>query len=374
MKTAIIFGVTGRDGSYLSEFLLKNDYRVIGVHRRSSIDTTERLDGCKDNPNFSLVCGDVVDSGSIYSIINTNRPNECYNLSAQSHVGTSFEQPETTFQVNAIGTLNILEAIRTGSHNTRFYQASTSEMFGNNHSVKPQPIDMKVTLKSPYRYQDESTPLNPRSPYAVSKVAAHNLVFTYREAYGIHASCGILFNHESERRGDNFVTRKITSYVASLKRGLDDTGGSDDGVKSSVVKECVYWDGKNGDEYSLPHLELGNLDSHRDWGHAEDYVRGMWLMLQQDKPGDYVLSTGESHSVRDFLDEAFGCIGIEDWSKYVVINPKFYRPAEVDYLRGCSTKAELELGWLREVSFEELVKRMVNSDIEKTDVELEEIE
>ena len=371
--------MTGQDGSYLSEFLLKNDYKVIGVHRRSSIDTTERLDGCKDNPNFSLVCGDVVDSGSIYSIINTNRPDECYNLSAQSHVGTSFEQPEATFQVNAIGTLNILEAIRTGSHNTRFYQASTSEMFGNNYNETQQldtdrPFDAEVTLGTPYKYQDESTPLGPRSPYAVSKVAAHNLVFTYREAYGIHASCGILFNHESERRGDNFVTRKITSYVASLKRGLDDTGGSDDGAKSSVVKECVYWEGKNGDEYSLPHLELGKLDAHRDWAHAEDYVRGMWLMLQQDNPGDYVLSTGESHSVRDFLDEAFGCIGIEDWSKYVVINPKFYRPAEIDYLRGCSTKAELELGWMREVGFGELVKRMVDSDIERTEVELEEIE
>tara|TARA_Y100001963_G_scaffold5998_1_gene7752 strand:- start:6150 stop:7274 length:1125 start_codon:yes stop_codon:yes gene_type:complete len=363
MKTAIIFGVTGQDGSYLSEFLLRNNYKVVGVHRRSSIDTTERLEGCKDNPNFSLICGDVVDSGSVYSIINTHRPEECYNLAAQSHVATSFEQPETTFKINAIGPLNMLEAIRTGSHKTRFYQASTSEMFGNNYSEIKQPADAKVTLSSPYRFQDERTSLEPRSPYAVSKVAAHNLVFTYREAYGIHASCGILFNHESERRGENFVTRKITNYVAALKCELDRTGGNDEDVQSSVTKECVYWKGKDGAFYSLPHLQLGNLDSHRDWGHAEDYVRGMWLMLQQEKPRDYVLATGETHSIKDFLDKAFECIGIDDWSKYVVINPKFYRPAEVDYLLGNPADACTLLGWKREVDFEGLVERMVVSDI-----------
>ena len=373
MKSAIIFGVTGQDGSYLSEFLLDNDYKVIGVHRRSSIDTTERLNCCKDNPNFSLVCGDIVDSGSVYSIINTHRPDECYNLAAQSHVGTSFEQPETTFKINAIGPLNILEAIRTGSHNTRFYQASTSEMFGNNYSeMEGQPMDAKRTIATPYRFQDEDTSLEPRSPYAVSKVAAHNLVFTYREAYGIHASCGILFNHESERRGENFVTRKITNYGASLKCELDNTGGTDKGVQSSVTRECVCWQGKDGSYYSLPHLELGNLDSHRDWGHAEDYVRGMWLMLQQDEPNDYVLSTGETYSVRDFLDRAFKRIGIEDWSKYVVINPKFYRPAEVDYLRGSPARAAHELGWKREIDFTTLVERMVDSDVRKVRKELEE--
>ena len=373
MKTAIIFGVTGQDGSYLSEFLLDNNYKVVGVHRRSSIDTTERLDSCKENPNFSLVCGDIVDSGSVYSIINTHRPDECYNLAAQSHVATSFEQPETTFKINAIGPLNILEAIRTGSHNTRFYQASTSEMFGNNYSeMTHQPMDAKRTIATPYRYQDENTPLEPRSPYAVSKVAAHNLVFTYREAYGIHASCGILFNHESERRGENFVTRKITNYVASLKCELDNTGGTDEGVQSSVTRECVFWQGKDGSYYSLPHLQLGNLDSHRDWGHAEDYVRGMWLMLQQDEPNDYVLSTGETYTVRDFLDRAFKRIDIEDWSKYVVINPKFYRPAEVDYLRGSPARAAHELGWKREIDFTTLVERMVDSDVGKVRKELEE--
>ena len=365
MKKAIIFGATGQDGSYLSELLLEKDYQVIAVHRRSSVDTTNRLENCVGNKNFSLVCGDVTDSGCVYSLINSHRPDECYNLAAQSHVGTSFEQPETTFQINAIGPLNMLEAIRTGSPSTRFYQASTSEMFGNNYSVKPQPIDMKVTLASPYKYQSEDTFLQPRSPYAVSKVAAHNLVFTYRESYGIYASCGILFNHESERRGENFVTRKITNYVSSLKCELENTGGDDKDVKSSVLKEVVYWQGRDGAAYSMPHLELGNLDSHRDWGHAEDYVRGMWLMLQQEKPDDYVLATGETYSVRDFLDEAFGHAGIEDWSKYVVINPKFFRPAEVDYLRGDSSKAGIELGWTREISFSDLVKRMLDSDIEK---------
>ena len=370
MKTAVIFGVTGQDGSYLSELLLEKDYRVIGIYRRSSVNTTERLKGIESNPNFELVCGDVVDSGSVYSVINELRPDECYNLAAQSHVGTSFEQPETTFSINAIGPLNILEAIRTISPDTKFYQASTSEMFGNNYSEMRRPIDAKVTLSNPYKYQDESTPLNPCSPYAVSKVAAHNLVLTYRMAYGIHASCGILFNHESERRGENFVTRKITKYVASLACALEDTGGKEEGVKSSVVREIVYWEGKDGAHYSLPHLELGNLDSYRDWGHAEDYVRGMWLMLQQENPRDYVLATGESHNVRDFLDKAFERINIKDWSKYVVINPKFYRPAEVDYLNGHPADACSILNWKPEISFERLVERMVDSDIQQTKEEL----
>ena len=370
MKTAVIFGVTGQDGSYLSELLLEKDYKVVGVYRRSSVDTTERLKSVNDNPNFELVCGDVVDSGSVYSVINSLRPDECYNLAAQSHVGTSFEQPETTFNINAIGPLNILEAIRTTSPETKFYQASTSEMFGNNFSEKPYPVDATTSLHNKQKYQDEETALEPRSPYAVAKVAAHNLVFTYREAYGLHASCGILFNHESERRGENFVTRKITKYVAALACALDDTSSTDLDVESSVVREIIYWQGYDGAYYSLPHLELGNLDSHRDWGHAEDYVRGMWLMLQKEKPGDYVLATGETYTVRDFLDAAFSSIGIDDWSKYVVINPKFFRPAEVNYLCGHPEKAEKELEWKRYVSFEELANRMVCSDIEKTKEEI----
>jgi GDPmannose 4,6-dehydratase len=365
MKTAVIFGATGQDGSYLSELLLEKGYKVVGVYRRSSVDTTDRLSLCKQNDNFSLTCGDVADSGSVYNIIKDTLPDECYNLAAQSHVGVSFEQPELTFRVNAIGVLNILEAIRLFSPSTRFYQASTSEMFGDSFSEKPYPVDATTSLYNKQKYQDEQTPLAPRSPYAVAKVAGHNLVHTYRESYGIHGSCGILFNHESERRGENFVTRKITKYIASLKVAVEKTGGSLDEVQSSVVKEHVYWPGKDGAHYSIPHLELGNLDSHRDWGHAKDYVRGMWLMLQQEEGDDYVLATGETHTVREFLDAAFSSIGVEDWSKFVVINPKFFRPAEVDFLLGQPDKAKQELGWDREISFPELAKVMVESDYQE---------
>tara|TARA_Y100000401_G_scaffold114047_1_gene115547 strand:+ start:386 stop:1474 length:1089 start_codon:yes stop_codon:yes gene_type:complete len=354
-RNAVIFGVTGQDGSYLSELLLDKGYVVVGVYRRSSVDTTCRISHLSDDVNFTLVCGDVADSGSVSSIITKYRPDECYNLAAQSHVGVSFEQPELTFRVNAIGTLNILEAIRNHSPCTRFYQASTSEMFGDNY-----------TQDGDEKYQDEQTVLAPRSPYAVAKVAAHNLVHTYRESYGIHGSCGILFNHESERRGENFVTRKITKYVAALKVALDRTGGDTSQIKSSVIKEIIYWPSEDGSVYSLPHLELGNLDSHRDWGHAQDYVLAMWLMLQQEQPSDYVIATGETNKVRDFLDAAFAHIGIDDWSDIVVINPDFFRPAEVEYLRGRPSKAEQELLWGRNISFENLAQRMVDSDIKET--------
>ena len=353
-KNAIVFGVTGQDGSYLSELLLDKGYSVVGVYRRSSVNTQTRISHLSSNSNFSLVCGDIADSGSVGSIIRKYQPDECYNLAAQSHVGVSFEQPELTFRINAIGTLNILEAIRHFSPSTRFYQASTSEMFGDNY-----------TEQGERRYQNENTALSPRSPYAVSKVAAHNLVHTYRESYGIYGSCGILFNHESERRGENFVTRNITKYVASLKVALDGTGGDPSQIKSSGVKEIIYWKGNDGDTYSIPHLELGNLESHRDWGHAEDYVRAMWLMLQEDTPGDYVIATGETNKVRDFLDAAFSHIGVDDWSNIVILNPKFFRPAEVDYLKGDPSLAEDSLGWEREVSFSELAQRMVDSDIQK---------
>ena len=354
MRTALIFGVTGQDGSYLSEFLLGKDYKVVGVYRRSSVDTTERLHGVLDNPNFELMCGDVADSGSVYSIIDELRPDECYNLAAQSHVGVSFQQPQATFLINAVGPLNILEAIRCRSPKTPFYQASTSEMFGDNY-----------TEEGELKYQDEQTALAPRSPYAVAKAAAHNLVHTYRESYGLHATCGILFNHESERRGENFVTRKITKYVAKLKSLMDKYSLSDGDIGSSHRREVLYWQDPNGQEIELKHLELGNLDSRRDWGHAADYVRGMWLMVQEDEPSDYVLATGSTHSVREFLDAAFNAIGIEDWSKYVVINPKFFRPAEVDYLLGKPDKAKDVLSWTRDICFDELARKMVQSDIEK---------
>ena len=353
MRTALIFGVTGQDGSYLSELLLDKGYKVVGVHRRSSVDTTERLKGFLENPNFELVCGDIVDSGSVYSIVDSTQPDECYNLAAQSHVGVSFEQPEATFLINAVGPLNILEAIRRRSPDTRFYQASTSEMFGDN-----------FTQDGELKYQDENTTFAPRSPYAVAKVAAHSLVHTYREAYGLHATCGILFNHESERRGENFVTRKITKYVAGLKCLMDDTGVKDCDVLGSHRREVLYWDNQDGQEVEIKYLELGNIDSHRDWGHAADYVRGMWLMVQEESPRDYVLATGSTHSVREFLNAAFNSIGIEDWSKYVVINPKFFRPAEVDYLKGNPSGAESALKWTRDVSFDDLARRMVESDIQ----------
>jgi|TARA_R110002110_G_scaffold33439_3_gene114529 GDPmannose 4,6-dehydratase len=364
MRTALIFGVTGQDGSYLSEFLLGKGYRVVGVYRRSSVDTTERLRDFLENPNFELMCGDIVDSGSVYNIVDNLQPDECYNLAAQSHVGVSFEQPEATFLINAVGPLNILEAIRRRSPDTRFYQASTSEMFGDNYTEKPKPIDATTSLSNTDKFQDEDTAFAPRSPYAVAKVAAHNLVHTYREAYGLHATCGILFNHESERRGENFVTRKITKYVAGLKCLMDDTGVKDLDVLGSHRREVLYWDNQDGQEVEIKYLELGNIDSHRDWGHAADYVRGMWLMVQEESPRDYVLATGSTHSVREFLDAAFKSIGVEDWSKYVVINPKFFRPAEVDYLKGNPAEAETALKWTRDVSFDDLARRMVESDIQ----------
>jgi GDPmannose 4,6-dehydratase len=321
MKTAVIFGATGQDGSYLSEFLLEKDYRVIGVYRRSSVDTSYRLDDSLDDPNFQMVCGDIVDSGSVYSIINKYKPDECYNLAAQSHVGVSFEQPESTFQVNAVGVLNCLEAIRNFSPDTRFYQASTSEMFGDSFDEDEGG-----------KFQDEDTYFTPRSPYAVAKLAAHHLVHTYRESYGIHGSCGILFNHESERRGENFVTRKITRYVGAMINALEETGVTDEDVTSSVVRECIEWQGDDGSYYSFPHLELGNLDARRDWGHAADYVRGMWLMLQQQVGDDYVLATGETFSVREFLDEAFHSVGISDWIVPIRLR-EFWDGKEIFYSR-----------------------------------------
>jgi GDPmannose 4,6-dehydratase len=328
MKTAVIFGVTGQDGSYLSELLLAKNYNVVGVYRRSSVDTTIRLEDCKPSDNFTLVYGDVVDSGSIFSILNDHKPDEVYNLAAQSHVGTSFLQPKLTWDVTGQGCLNILEAIRTLKLDARFYQASSSEMFGNNFSED----------EDGHKYQDERTPFSPQSPYAIAKCAAHYSVSLYRQSYNIFACGGILFNHESERRGERFVTRKISRYIATLR--LHEKLGTEP-----------------------PKLYLGNLDACRDWGHAEDYVKAMWLMLQQEVPEDYVIATGNSYSVRDFLDEAFSHYPpISNWEDCVRIHPSFLRPSDVPYLRGIPDKAKEDLGWSREVSFEELVKRMVESD------------
>ena len=327
-KIAIVTGATGQDGSYLSELLLDKGYTVVGLRRRSSSEKgLERIEHLLNNDNFKLVEADITDSGCVNSLISEYMPHEVYNLAAQSHVGTSFKQPSYTSQVNLQGPINFLEAIRLLSPSTKFYQASTSEMFGKNYEVF---ADTK--------YQKETTPFVPQSPYAVAKLAAHEMVRIYRDSYGLFACCGILFNHESERRGENFVTRKITKWIGEFVA--------------------------SGQDEDFPALRLGNLDAHRDWGHAQDYVDAMYLMLQQDEPEDYVIATSETHSVREFLTEAFNEIGISNLEPYVVIDPEFYRPCEVDWLLGHTGKARQQLGWRPKVSFPELVQRMVRSDID----------
>lgn len=333
MKTAIVTGATGQDASYLIELLLDKGYRVIGLTRRSSTDTTIRLGGCKGHKNFELVEADLIDPNSVNHIIRAYKPHEVYNLAAQSHVGSSFEQPIVTTQVNYLGVLYILEAIVHYCPECRFYQASTSEMFGSN--VGPQGM------------QNEDTPFAPNSPYAVAKTAAHHAVRNYR-TNGLHASCGILFNHESERRGSNFVTKKISEYVADI--GYNRPHQS----PLEAIRD------------NIPKLKLGNIDASRDWGHAEDYVYGMWLMLQQDKPDDYILATSETHTVKEFLIEAFQTIGIEDWYNYVEHNDNsLLRKVEVPYLCGDYSKAAKVLGWRPKITFHELVRRMVEYDIQE---------
>ena len=328
---AIIFGITGQDGSYLAELLLEKGYEVIGVTRRVSVPTLNRITHIL--PKIKIIEGDITDAFSVSNVIKEEAPDEIYNLAAQSHVGTSFKQPSLTWDVTAGGVLNILEAIRYSGRkdDIKFYQASSSEMFGKNYNLREGLAEM-------IKYQDEKTPFMPQSPYAIAKLAAHHLVRNYRDSYGIFACSGILFNHESERRGEKFVTRKITKWIGEF-------------VASGMDTE-------------FPALRLGNLDAKRDWGHAEDYVRGMWEMVQHETPNDYVVATGETHSVREFLDIAFRHIGIDDWDEFVVIDPEFYRPAEVDYLLGIPAKAKRVLGWEPEISFQQLVERMVDSDVE----------
>ena len=359
-KTAIIFGITGQDGSHLTDLLLQNDYRVIGVVRRSSTDTTGRIKHALDNPKLKIVDGDVTDYSSILRILNNYVPKtgpvcEVYNLAAQSHVAVSFQQPGLTWDVTGKGCLNLLQAIVDLNliNRVKFYQASSSEMFGKNYDVK----DGK-------KCQSETTRFLPQSPYAIAKCAAHEAVRLYREAYGIHASAGILFNHEGPRRGDNFVTRKITKWIGEFDRWRDQEfktiGFSYDKVNTiSYGKPTSY-----GPEV-FPKLRLGNLEAFRDWGFAGNYVEAMWMMLQQEIPDDYVICTGETHTIREFLDVAFNLIGIQDWSKFVVQDQEFYRPAEVDYLLGDNTKAVTKLGWTPKTSFEELVKMMVEHDVKQ---------
>jgi GDPmannose 4,6-dehydratase len=358
MKTALVTGITGQDGSYLAELLLEKDYKVVGMKRRSSTANLDRLGKSINHPNFTIVEGEVADSGCIYALVDDIQPAEIYNLAAQSHVGTSFDQPDHTFQVNAMGPLYFLEAIRRFSPDSRFYQASTSEMFGKN-----------FTEENGKKHQCEKTPFAPQSPYAISKVNAHHTVRIYREAYGIFGCCGILFNHESERRGENFVTRKITKWIGEFSVWLNRHG-----VMASELNfdddDHVYIPSRRIDQIAhtrFPKLRLGNLDAYRDWGHARDYVKAMWLMMQHDEPDDFIVATGESHSIRDFLNEAFSYIeGADDWENYVTIDPKFYRPAEVDYLRGSLQKAKDTLGWEPDTEFEDLVKLMVDHDINAT--------
>jgi GDPmannose 4,6-dehydratase len=319
MKRALITGITGQDGSYLAELLLAKGYEVYGVIRRSSSFNTERLDPIYQDPHspnyrLRLIYGDLDDASSVNHVLETARPDEIYNLGAQSHVRVSFDVPEYTAATVAIGTLRLLEAVRKRGPACRLYQASSSEMFG----ASPPP-------------QNESTPLLPRSPYACAKVFAHQLCRNYREAYGLYVACGILFNHESPRRGVPFVTRKITRAAARIKHGLDRT------------------------------LFLGNLEARRDWGFAGDYVEAMWLMLQQPAPDDFVIATGESHTVREVLDVAFGALGL-DWNQHVEIDPRYYRPTEVDHLCGDASKARDKLGWKPKVKFTELIEMMVRSD------------
>ncbi len=359
MKKAIIFGITGQDGSYLADLLLSKEYEIVGIIRRSSVNNTYRIKHLLDDPRLALIEGDVTDYVSISSAINQHRPDEVYNLAAQSHVKTSFDQPIYTWQANAEGPLNILEAIRNCSPKTKFYQASTSEMFGKNYSIE---ADRK--------FQSENTPFLPQSPYAIAKLSAHHTVRIYREAYDVFACSGILFNHESERRGELFVTRKITKWIADFFHWCKNIH-----VKPSEINiaDLIFTEEDirvPRDRFIdaiapiiLPKLRLGNLDAKRDWGHAKDYVRGMWLMLQQDKSDDYVLATGHSYSVREFLDRAFSHIGVSDWSKLVYIDPAFYRPAEVDYLCGVADKAKAAMGWETEIGFETLVEGMVDHDL-----------
>ncbi|HVE93925.1 MAG TPA: GDP-mannose 4,6-dehydratase [Acidimicrobiales bacterium] len=312
---ALITGITGQDGSYLAELLLDKGYDVIGMVRRSSTLNFERIFHIQDR--ITLVAGDLLDEASLINVLRDHRPTEIYNLAAQSFVQTSFAQPVLTGETTALGVTRLLDAIRTVDPEVRFYQASSSEMFGK---VRETP-------------QTETTPFHPRSPYGVAKVYGHWITVNYRESYGLHASSGILFNHESPRRGLEFVTRKISHAVARIHHGLDEK------------------------------LSLGNLDAKRDWGFAGDYVRAMWQMLQRDTPGDFVVSTGATHSVQDFCELAFSHVG-RAWQDHVVVDPKFFRPAEVDLLVGDATKARDELGWSPEVSFAELVQTMVDADLD----------
>jgi len=315
-KCALVTGVTGQDGSYLAEFLLDKGYHVVGMHRRTSMENFDRIENIVDK--ITLVQGDLLDQNSLEAIVKEYRPCEVYNLAAQSFVPTSWTQPLLTGEITGLGVTRLLEALRIIDPTIRFYQASTSEMFGKAQAVP----------------QNEKTPFYPRSPYGVSKLYGHWITVNYRESYNVFACSGILFNHESPRRGFEFVTRKVTSSVARIKLG------------------------------QMSELRLGNLEAKRDWGFAGDFVEAMWLMLQQDGPDDFVVATGQTHSVRELVETAFRCVDL-NWQDYVKVDPKLVRPAEVDLLIGDATKARTKLGWQPHVSFEQLVAMMVKADLER---------
>jgi GDPmannose 4,6-dehydratase len=319
-KIALITGVNGQDGSYLSKFLLEKNYKVIGLKRRTSSITTNRIDEIINNPNFVLRYYDLLDSSCAYNLISEYMPDEIYNLAAQSHVKVSYELPKYTVDTIVSGTLNLLEAIKLIKPNSRFYQASSSEMFGDNPNV-------------PEKGYNEDSKFMPVSPYAAAKVCAHHLVQIYRKSYGIHGSCGILFNHESPYRGETFVTKKITTAAAKIKLNLQNK------------------------------LLLGNLYSKRDWGFTGDYVKAMWLMLQQDTPDDYVIASGTTHTIEEFLIHVFDYAGLGDYKKYVEIDPKLFRPNEVNYLLGDASKAKSVLGWSTDIDMKRLAEMMYDFDL-----------
>ena len=367
---AIVFGITGQDGSHLADLLLAKGYKVVGVARRCSVDNTQRVKHLLGVDGVDLVLGDITDVHSIMSILRENDDvNEVYNLAAQSHVAVSFKQPGLTWDATAKGCMNILQSlVDLRMINVRFYQASSSEMFGKNYDEKDTRISLLSNPPKPQteKYQNEDTKFLPQSPYAIAKCAAHYMTRLFREGYGLHASAGILFNHEGPRRGETFVTRKITKWIGEFvkwKNHIDSQQHDSSSDSDFILKfspNALGGDGSVTEKF--PKLRLGNLEAFRDWGYAGDYVEAMWMMLQKDSPDDYVICTGKTHTIREFLDVAFKHVGIDDWSDYVVQDPEFYRPAEVDYLRGDNQKAKEALGWEPKHSFQDLVKMMVESD------------
>ena len=343
---AIITGITGQDGSHLADLLLEKNYEVVGVSRRCSVDTTERIKHLLPHERFKLIEGDITDVSSVINIFKDNEDvDEVYNLAAQSHVATSFKQPGSTWDITGKGCLNLLQTlVDLSMFNVRFYQASSSEMFGSSYDIN----------EHGEKYQNEETKFMPNSPYAIAKCAAHYSVRLFRDAYTLHASCGILFNHEGPRRGENFVTQKIIKWISEFVKWERRQGNKE----LSFMKDHIICNGN-----TFPKLRLGNLNAYRDWGYAGDYVEAMWMMVQQEQPDDYVICTGITHTIAEFLNIAFYQAGLHEYKNFIVIDPEFYRPSEVDYLRGDCSKAKNKLGWQPNTNLEELVKLMLDAKL-----------